>query len=212
MKIGRNNYMKSILNFLIDIGSLKGKDRRGWIIHQIKNPETTAEHTFHLIALVWLLGRNKKIDLERAMKLALIHDLCEVYAVDLTPYDPLLPKDKKKMMEVLKKWPKFTPAMKIEKEKKKLKDESRALEKLISKLPVDLKREIRNLWRDFSEGLTREGRFVRQADKIINFLQGISYWKKHGRIQHKLWNRWIKEITDDPILVQFIKEIEDNFY
>lgn len=200
--------MKNILNFLIEINKLKGKERRGWVIHQIKNPETTAEHIFHLAILVWILGKKKKLNLERAIKMALIHDLCEIYAPDLTPYDPLLPNDEKKIMKVLKKWPKFTPELKIKKEKEKNKLETKALNKLISKLPKDLKIEIKNLWLDFLKGLTKEGRFVRQADKISNFLQGMEYYKKYGKIQHKLWSRWIREIIDDPILIKFIKEIE----
>lgn len=204
--------MKDILDFLIEAGELKGKKRRGWIIHQIKNPETTAEHIFHLSLLVWFLGKRKKINLSRAIKMALIHDLCEVYAPDLTPYDPLLPKNKNKMMEVLKCWPKFAPGLKEKKEKEKVRAESTALDKLILKLPPDLKFEIKSLWIDFLKGLSREARFVRQADKIANFLQGIQYWKKYGKIQHKLWMRWIKEITDDPILLSFVRSVEKKFY
>ncbi|MGB9743460.1 MAG: HD domain-containing protein [Minisyncoccales bacterium] len=203
--------MKDLLKFLIEVGKLKGKKRRGWIVHQIKNPESTAEHIFHLAILVWVLGKMKKIDLERAIKIALIHDLCEVYAPDLTPYDPLLPKDKKKIMEVLKKWPKFTLALKRKKEKEKSKIETKAIDRLVAGLPKDLKREIKNLWLDFERGLTKESRFVKQADKAINFLQGLEYWKKYGKIQHKLWVRWIKEIIDDPVLLKFVKEIERKF-
>lgn len=200
--------MKNLLDFFIETGKLKRKPRRGWQVHQIKNPETTAEHIFHLAILVWILGKLKKLNLERLIKIALIHDLCEVYAFDLTPYDPLLPKDQKKIMEVLKKWPKFTPALKRKKEEEKFKMESEALDKLIFKLPKDLKTEIKNLWLDLEKGLTKEGRFVRQADKVVNFLQGMEYWKKYGRIQHRLWSRWIKEIIDDPVLLKFVKEIE----
>ena len=204
--------MKEILNFLIKVGELKGKQRRGWEMHQIKNSETTAEHIFHLAILSWFLGKREKLNLERVIKLALIHDLCEVYCADLTPYDPLLPKDKKKAMEILKKWPDFTPELKIKKEKEKLELENKAVKKLVAKLPKYLRVEIRNLWLDFCEGKTREGRFVKQADKIANFLQGIEYWKKYGKIQHRLWTRWIKEIIDDPVLIRFIKEIEKKFY
>ena len=204
--------MKNILNFLIEVGKLKGKKRRGWIIHQIKNPETTAEHIFHLAILVWALGKRKKINLERVIKIALIHDLCEVYAEDLIPYDPLLPKNKRKIMEILKHWPKFTLALKQKKEKEKNKMETEALTRLICKLPKELKVEIKNLWLEFSKGLTKEGRFVRQADKIANFLQGMEYWKKYGKIQHRLWMRWIKEIIDDPVLLEFIKTLEKKFY
>jgi putative hydrolase of HD superfamily len=204
--------MKEILDFLINVGKLKGKKRRGWIVHQIKNPESTAEHIFHLAILVWILGKKKKINLDRAIKMALIHDLCEVYAPDLTPYDPLLPKDKKKIMEVLKKWPKFTPALKIKKEKEKSKLETRGLNKLLKRLPKDLKKEIKALWIDLQKGLTKEAKFVKQADKVINFLQGMEYWKKYGRIQYKLWIRWIKENIDNPVLIEFIKTIENEFF
>jgi len=203
--------MKDILNFLIEVGSLKRKPRRGWLVHQIKNSETTAEHIFRTAIIAWVLGKKKRLNLERVIKIALAHDLCEVYSPDITPYDPLLPKDKKKIKEVLKKWPKFTNNLKIRKYNNKYKSESRALEKLTLKLSPDLKAEIKNLWLDFEKGLTKEGRFVKQVDKVENFLQGMEYWKKHGKIQHRLWIRWIKEILDDPVLLELIGTIENKF-
>lgn len=204
--------MKNILNFLIDVGQLKGKARRGWELHRIKDPETTAEHIFSLAILVWALGKEKKINLERAIKMALLHDLCEVYARDLTPYDPLLPDNKKDVAKILKTWPKFTPQLKKKKEIQKYKEESRCFNRLVSHLPKYFQIELNNLWTDYSQGLTKEARFVKQADKMINFLQGIEYWKKYGKIQHKLWTRWIKETIDDPILIKFIGTIEDKFF
>ncbi len=206
-----NKRMEKLLNFLIEVGKLKRKQRRGWQVHRIKNPETTAEHIFRMTIIAWILGRKRKLNMERVIKMALAHDLCEVYAPDITPYDPLLPKDKKKIIEVLKHWPKFTPALKIKKHQDKYKIENKALDKLISKLPPDLKAEIKNLWIDFEKGLTKEGRFVKQVDKVENILQGLEYWKKHGRIQHKLWMRWAKEILDDPVLLKFIRTLEDKF-
>jgi putative hydrolase of HD superfamily len=203
--------MKKFLDFLINAGKLKGKKRRGWVVHQIKNSESTAEHIFRTSLIAWILGSKKKLNLERVIKIALIHDLCEVYAPDLTPYDPLLPKDPKRALEVLKKWPKFTTAIKIKKQEDKYKAELNGLDKLTSQLPQNLKAEIKNLWLDFEKGLTREGRFVKQVDKVENLLQGIEYWKKYGKIQHKLWMRWIKEIIDDPVLIEFVRTIENNF-
>ena len=204
--------MQNILNFLIEVGKLKGRKRRGWLVHQIRNPESTAEHTFRVAIMSWILGKNRKLNLERVFKMALIHDLCEIYALDLTPYDPLLPKNKKKMMEALKRWPKFTPALKRKKTREKFKMESKALDKLISKLPPNLKIEIKNLWLDFEKGLTKEGRFVKQVDKTESILQGLEYWKKYGKIQHKLWMRWAKEILDEPVLIEFLKTLEKKFY
>lgn len=203
--------MKDILNFLIEVGELKRKPRRGWLVHQIKNSETTAEHIFRTAIIAWVLGKKKRLNVERVIKIALVHDLCEVYSPDLTPYDPLLPKDKKKIKEILKKWPKFTTNLKIKKYNNKYKSECRSLDKLTSKLPSDLKTEMKNLWLDFEKGFTKEGRFVKQVDKVENLLQGMEYWKKHGRIQHRLWIRWIKEILDDPVLLELARTIENKF-
>ncbi len=203
--------MKNILQFLIDVGSLKEKERRGWIVHQIENPETTAEHIFHLAILVWVVGKEKDdFDLNRAIKMALVHDMCEVYSKDITPYDPLLPEDDdpEKAKEVLEKWPDMTPEMKIKKEKEKRKMEKRGLEKLLSKMPEETKKEMKDLWMEYEKKVTSESRFVKQADKMINFLQGIEYYKKEGKIKHKLWVRWIKEIIDDPDLISLLQEIE----
>ena len=204
--------MKELLNFFIEIGKLKRKKRRGWVAHQIKNPESTAEHIFRMAIIAWVLGERKRLNLERVIKMALIHDLCEVYAPDLTPYDPLLPKDQNKIIEVLKRWPKFTPSLKIKSYKKKYKLENLALNKLVSKLPLNIKSEIKNLWLDYEKGLTKEGRFVHQVDKVENLLQGLEYWKKYGKIQHKLWMRWIKEWIDDPVLIEFIRVIDKKFH
>ena len=203
--------MKNILEFLIKVGELKRKYRKGWRVHQIKNSESTADHIFRMTIIAWVLGRRKRLNMEKVIKMALIHDLCEIYAPDVTPYDPLLPKDPKKAMKVLKSWPKFTPALKEKTYIDKYRREFRALKKATSKLPPNLKTEIINLWLDFEKGLTKEGRFVKQVDKVENLLQGLEYWKKYGRIQHRLWMRWIKEIVDDPILLEFLRIVENKF-
>ena len=48
--------MEKLLDFLIDVGKLKKGKRRGWLIHEIPDAETTASHTFRLAFLVWLAG------------------------------------------------------------------------------------------------------------------------------------------------------------
>src|SRR3989344_2663388 len=208
--------MKNILNFLLDIGRLKGKERRGWLLHEIKKSESTAEHMFRTALLAWILGKEKGgLNWERLLKMALIHDICEVYAFDATPYDPLLPKSlkkRKKIREILKKWPKFSLFQKQKRELAKYKDELKGLEKLISHLPSGLKTEIKGLWLDYENGLTKEGRFVKQVDKVENYLQGIEYWKKQGKIQYKLWKRWSREIIDDPILLELLRTIDQKFF
>ena len=55
--------MKNFLKFFLEINKIKGRKRRGWEIHKFKNPETTTEHTFSLAVFVWMLGKDKKINI-----------------------------------------------------------------------------------------------------------------------------------------------------
>src|SRR4030042_3960982 len=138
--------MKDVLNFLIEVGKLKRNKRKGWVINQIKDPESIAEHVFRATILGWILGRKKKgINIEKLIKMALGHDLCEIYAGDTTPYDSILPKNKKQLKELMKTWPRFSDAGKERICARKYKKEKKGLEKLIAKLPTDLKSEIRNI-------------------------------------------------------------------
>lgn len=209
--------MEKILDFFINIQILKKKKRRGWLVHHIKDSESTASHIFRMAVLSWILGRKKKLNVEKILKMALIHDLCEVFTFDETPYDPLLPKknnspqDKKRTAEILKKWPEFTLEQKREKVRRKFEREHQACQKLLADLPVDKRKKIENLWLDFEKGESREARFVKQVDKAENFLQGMEYWEKYGRIQRDLWIRWAREIFDDPVLIEFEKAIEERF-
>ena len=161
--------MKDILKFLIEIGKLKSMPRRGWVINQIKNPESIADHTFRTALMAWVLSeklgeRKKKLNFERLLKIALIHDLCEVYAGDATPYDSILPRNKKALKELMKTWPRFSNTKRRKIALEKNCRETKSLEKLISKLPPNLKKEIQALWADFKKGLSLESRLFRQTD------------------------------------------------
>jgi putative hydrolase of HD superfamily len=193
--------MKDTLNFLIEIGKLKNKGRRGWVVHRIKNPETTAEHIFHLAILVLVLGKKKKINLERAIKMALIHDLCEVYAPDLIPLNALLFKGRKRpnLKKILTSKPKVGyPTIKERERLAKFKQtiEKKALKKLLFKLPNDLKEEMEELFEEYNEGFTGVARFVKQAECLINFLQAMEYWKRYKQIPYRLWVRWAKKSNE----------------
>ncbi|OGZ19123.1 MAG: hypothetical protein A2Z68_01725 [Candidatus Nealsonbacteria bacterium RBG_13_38_11] len=205
--------MKNVLNFLIEVGKLKRKKRRGWVINQIKNPESIAEHVFRAAILGWVLGRKKKgINIEKLIKIALVHDLCEVYAGDATPYDSILPKNKKQLKALMKTWPRFSDAEKTRISSKRYKKERKGLEKLISTLPTDLKNEMRSIWLDYEKKLTPEGRFFHQADRMENFLQAYEYWEKHKNPPLTPWWLWAREFFDDDVLLEFMATIEKRFH
>ncbi|MDP2930193.1 MAG: HD domain-containing protein [bacterium] len=203
--------MKKIIDFLTKAGTLKDIRRRGWVLRGVKNPESIADHTFRMVLASWLLGDKAKLNLGKVIKMALIHDLCEVYAGDSTPYDVFLSKGKRGLKKAMLSWPGFS---KIEKQKtssQKYKRENKSLQKLIVNLPPRLRDEIRSLWSDYERGLTREGRFVRQIDRLENLLQALEYWQKDKKFPINPWWVQIKELVDYPELLEFTAALEKKF-
>lgn len=162
--------------------------------------------------MAWILGEKKKLNVERVIKIALIHDLCELYAGDTTPYDLVLPKNKKEWSKLFDNWPRFSQSKKVKIFQEKHKKERASLIKLISKLPPGLKKEIKNLWLDYVKGSTKEGRFVRQINRLETLLQAVEYGKETKRRPFKSWWVGSEEQIDDPLLVEFMLEIGKKFY
>ncbi len=205
--------MKKILNFLIRVNKLKEIPRTGWVLRGVKNPETIAEHTFRLAVMVWLFGEEKKLEVQKMIKEALFHDICEVYAGDIPPFFYYLQvlKSKQKKEEIFAKWVRLSQKEKIKRSKMKLKKEKQALLKVIKGLKNEWKKEILSCFVDYVEGLSKEGRFFRQVDKIETFLQAIEYFGPHAKLLNAWWEE-IEEIVEDPLLLEFIKVVEKKFY
>ncbi len=74
----------SLLDLLLELQALDRVPRSGYSLRGIAAPESVAEHSFHLAFLVWSLAPEvPELDRERAVELALIHDLAEVRTGDL---------------------------------------------------------------------------------------------------------------------------------
>lgn len=104
--------------------------------------------------MAWILGRKiPDLNIERVLKIALVHDLTRVYAVDTTHYDKvILPKENFKKEFFYRNY----------------KEEYKSLKKLTHNLPSYFSKELLNLFNDYQKGLTKEGRFVQQIDRIEN--------------------------------------------
>jgi putative hydrolase of HD superfamily len=206
-----NKKIDKELDFFLEIGKLKTMPRTGWVLRGVRNPETIAEHTFLLAIAVWIFGRRKKLNLEKMLKIALIHEICEIYAGDVTPYDEYLAGNKKRVKEILKRWPRFSKKEKIKKFLKDYLKEKQAFKKLISKLPPDLKKEILNLWDEYKRRLTPEGNFVSQIYWLVTYMQALQYWEKNKRFPILAWYEQIREFIDEPIFLKFLNELEKWF-
>lgn len=210
-RVGRREEMGRVLDFLIEVGKFKRLKRKGWVLRRVKNPEDVASHTFRLSIETWILGREKGMDVEKLLKMALVHDLCELYAGSITPYDHFWPKHEKDQQELLKTWPRFSKNKEREKILKKRKKECAGLQRIVSILPGKMKREITELWLEFDNGAGREARFLKQLHKAENLLQAFEYLQEDRNFPIKPWWMEAQEKIDEPLLLKFVHGVGDRF-
>lgn len=159
---------KKILKFIEEIDKFKFVTR---IIHMQKGDlmEDDAQHSWHLAMMVWLFSEQfeKKVNLNRAIKMALMHDLVEVYAGDTFAYDTEGRKDKKIQ-------------------------EDKAAKKLFKILPKNLQEEMHQLWNEYEDRATPEAILVQTMDKIHPMIQ-IHLAKGKTWSEFKITGKMIKE-------------------
>lgn len=137
--------MKSIANIL---GQMKDLKRTGWLKRKVPNSESVADHSFG-VALITYLMCPENLDLEKCLKMALIHDLAETITGDFTPCDKVDPKTKSE-------------------------NEVNALKRIANQLN---KPEIVDLFIEYEKMESEESKFVNQMDKLECVLQSNFYQK-----------------------------------
>jgi len=136
---------KRIKNIVSVLGKFKDLKRKGWVLREVKTPESDAEHSFSLAFLVLMLAP-QHLDLLKCLKLALIHDIPEIYSSDFIPGE-------------------ISPQEKLLKEKQ-----------VINRLSSELENsEIIDLFNEFTEQKTAEAQFVSALDKIDNVFTARYY-------------------------------------
>ncbi|OIO45079.1 MAG: hypothetical protein AUJ24_00900, partial [Parcubacteria group bacterium CG1_02_36_42] len=206
--------MKNLLKFFLEVEKLKQMPRTGWVLREVKNPETVAEHTFRLAIISWLSAEKRNFNVKRAILIALFHDLCEVFAGDITPflYYPKLPKSKSERRRILMKWARLSQKDKEKIGKTKFKKEKDGCLKLIKFLNPRLAKELFSSWINYEKGSSREGKFVNQLNRIETLIQSIEYFGIKDEVAGTNWWEWTEEIVEDSLLLKFLEVIQEKFY
>lgn len=153
------NRINDILGFFKIANKLKGVRRYKTSLG--KGGDSTADHSWSLALLVLLVGENYKNDLnlDRAIKLALIHDLPESVTDDVDAYDQITGN--------------FPKSLKVLKENEAMKDIAKG---------GDFGHKVFELWKEYENQKTLESRFVKALDKIEAFIHlsegGIKHYKQ----------------------------------
>ena len=198
--------MQHILKFLTRVGNLKDIERKGVAFYGVC-PDSATDHTFRMAVMAWLFGSGRKLNTEKALKMALIHDLCKVFTGDITPYDGLLPENKKERDEFVRKWRRLSLKEKTKRHNDKRRKEYRGFRKLVSKLPQGLRKEMLSLWTDYHEQKSPEARLMFQLDMAENLIEAFEWCQRHKGFPTRPWWEHADEVIHDPVLLEFLEEI-----
>jgi len=86
---------EEILRILREVQRLKEVDRAGWKYRGVKSPESVADHSLGVAYLVMAMA-GEDIDVAKALKMAMLHDLPESQVGDISFHSPKF-KDKLKL-------------------------------------------------------------------------------------------------------------------
>ncbi len=137
--------LKEILGFITKAEKLKCEMRHSWLSDN--RQESVAEHTWRM-ALMAILLKDKlksKVQLEKVLKMVIIHDIVEIEAGDVAATTII--KD---------------PSLKQSKHEKEIK----AIENVKQELGQGLGDEFYDLWYEFEEKKTLESKFANALDKL----------------------------------------------
>ena len=146
----RMQHLHQICQFILELNKLKLIFRNTKT--NLERNESTAEHSWSASMIVTILiGELKKefahIDELKSIKLALIHDVVEIYAGDVSIFD-------------------------IEARKNQTKNEIDALKKLMDIYP-DFGQQLHELWHEFEQSQTIEAKIAKAADAICPIFQRL---------------------------------------
>lgn len=157
-----NKRLEQQLDFLVEIDRMKNILRQTLLADGSRR-ENDAEHSWHFAIMAMVLQEHAfspEVDMLRVLKMALVHDLVEVYAGDTFCYDDVGNATKEAR-------------------------EQEAADKLFGKLPAEQGAELRALWEEFDAMETPDAIYASSIDRlqplINNYLTKGHTWK-NGRV------------------------------
>ena len=174
-----------IINFLMEIDKLKRVERRTRLLGGGR-PENSAEHSWHFAVAAMSMApfAGSKVDIDRVIKMALLHDIVEIDTGDVLVYD-------------------------LEARAAIASQEAQAAERLFGLLPAPQNSQFLALWQEYEEGTTPDAQFAGALDRVLPVLQnlhneGQSWQENQVRLEQVLSrNTCVGEVWPD--LWEYVK-------
>jgi putative hydrolase of HD superfamily len=156
---------ESLVSLLLKAATLKRIPRTGWAMRGVPHVESVAEHSFGVAWVALALAdslQDPALDREKVLTMALLHDLAEVDLSDLP-----------------------ASAVQLISREVKSRVEAEVLQSLL--VPLTGASDLLALWQEFEDGASREGRLVRDADKLEMMVQCLCYEQAGSRGLDEFW-------------------------
>lgn len=183
----KNDKLRKQIEFAVTVDKMKEVLRRNLVVSGERR-ENDAEHSWHLALMAMLLEEYsaEKVNIERVLKIALVHDLVEVYAGDTFAYDEKGYEDKEER-------------------------ERAAADKLFGSLESEQSAEFRALWDEFEAAETPESKYANAIDRIqpliLNYLTNGHTWKLGNVHAPQIYKRMDIIRTAAPELWQIVEGV-----
>lgn len=151
--------IEKVLDFIVEIEKLKDVHRKTRPVG-LDRYENSAEHSWHvcLSALMLKDYANEEIDIDRVIKMLLIHDLGEIDTGDTIIYNSEAPAAKE--------------------------EEAKGVRRVLALLPEGKADEYMMLWHEFEDGKTSDAKYARAIDRIPPLLHNLNggghSWNEHN--------------------------------
>ena len=153
--------------------------------------ETDAEHSWHFAVMSLILAEyaGSTIDINRVIKMALVHDLVEIYAGDTYAYDEVGNASKEKR-------------------------EQEAADRLFSILPKDQGVLYKKLWEEFDKIESEEALYANAIDcvqpLINNYMTKGKSWKENAATSDRVYKRIEKIKKGAPKMYDWIVNLVEE--
>lgn len=141
--------LSDIVTFLMEVDKLKNVQRRTRLLNHGRH-ENSAEHSWHfaLAALSLAPFASQEVDINRVIKMALLHDIVEIDVGDVLVYDLAA------------------------REAVALKEAEAAI-RLFGLLPSPQKEQFLSLWQEYEAGITIDAKFAGALDRVLPILLNL---------------------------------------
>jgi putative hydrolase of HD superfamily len=161
--------LEKCFEFIIEVEKLKSIQRRTKPPGQ-ERYENSAEHSWQISLLALVLSKfaDESVNIEKVVKMLLVHDIGEIDADDVFFFDE---------------------AGRFDAKEKEL----AAVKRIFGILPDEKAAELFALWNEFENGDSREAKFARAVDRIMPVLQNLynnrQSWTENGVTKEQILSK-----------------------